>query len=203
MKQNFRQIFILAFAFSQLFSESIQPITINNQHFNMVKERYDVYDSKGEFIRFYKDNNETILFRLTLKDVTGDCSSKSLQDGAYEIGEKGITLYSFWDRVGRAYLDSYGARIQRYEVEEDGTFKRVFSKLYIEATRQKHDNDSGMEYLFRKPQTEEEEKKLQSYVDEVERVYKGTFVFGEEAKELITTVKKALRAKVKLLWQKR
>ena len=197
-----KQIFILVFAFSQLFSESIQPITISNQHFTLVTESYDVYDSKGEFIRFYKEKNETALFRLTLKDVTGDCSSKSLQDGAYEIDEKGITLYSFWDRVGRAYIDSYGARIQRYEVESDGRFKRVFSKLYIETARQKHDNDSGMKYLFTKPKTVEEEKKLQSYVDEVERVYKGTFVFGEEAKELLNTVQKALRKKVKLLWQK-
>ena len=198
-----KQVFILAFAFSQLFSESIQPITINKQQFNMVRESYDIYDSKGEFIRFYKDKNETALFRLTLKDVTGDCSSKSLQDGAYEIDEKGITLYSFWDRVGRAYIEPYGARVQRYEVEENGTFKRVFSKLYIETTRQKHNNDSGMKYLFSKPKTAEEEKKLQSYVDEVERVYHGKFVFGKESKELLSLVQKALRKKVKMLWQKK
>lgn len=198
-----KHIFILVFAFSQLFSESIQPITINNQQFNIVKESYSIYDSKGEFIRFYKDKNETALFQLTLKDITGDCSSKSLEDGAYEIDEKGITLYSFWDRGGRAYLEPYGARVQRYEVETDGTFKRVFSKLYIETTRKKYDTDSGMEYLFRKPTTLEEEKNLKKYVDEVERVYHGTFVFGEEAKELLSIVKKALRKKVKLLWQKR
>ena len=198
-----KHIFILVFAFSQLFSESIQPITINNQQFNIVKESYTIYDSKGEFIRFYKDKNETALFQLTLKDITGDCSSKSLEDGAYEIDEKGITLYSFWDRGGRAYLEPYGARVQRYEVEIDGTFKRVFSKLYIETTRKKYDPDSGMEYLFRKPTTLEEEKNLKKYVDEVERVYHGTFVFGEEATELLSMVKKALRKKVKMLWQKR
>jgi hypothetical protein len=198
-----KQIFILAFIFSQLFSESTQPITIKNQHFSLVKERYDVYDSKGEFIRFYKENNETVLFRLTLKDVTGNCSSKSLQDGAYKIDDNGITLYSFWDRVGRAYLEPYGARVERYELQDDGKFQKVFSKIYMETTRQKQDDDSGMKYLFTKPKTVEEEKALQSYVAEVENIYKGTFVFGEEAKALIATVKKALRTKVKLLWQKR
>ena len=200
-----KKIFILVFAIGQLFSAPIEKLTINKQEFSLVINSYDIYDSKGSFIKFYKvdkDKNLTSVIRLTLKDVTGNCESKSLEDGAYEINKNVITLYSFWNRRGKAYLEPYGAKIQKYEVELDGTLKELSSLLYIEETRKKQDDDSGMEYLFHTPQGKFEQKKLNTYIKGVEEKYGGKFVFGEESKRLIKHVKEALKRKTKEAWRR-
>jgi len=197
-----KKILIFALTITQLFSASTENITINHQKFSIVQESYDIYDSKGEFIKLYADGNSTSLVRLTIKDVTGGCASKGLQDGAYKVDNQGITFYSFWDRGGKAYLEPYGAKIQRFELQKDGQLKKVSSKIYIEATRKNYDDESGMKYLFHLPKTDNQQAKLDDYILEMEKVYKGKFVFGQEAKELMKDVKKALREKMKSRWQR-
>jgi len=200
-----KKIVILAFAISQLFSASTEKMTINKQAFSVVTDSYDVYDSKGTFVKFYKvekDKSLTSVLRLTLNDVTGDCASKTLQDGAYEIKGSIITFYTFWDRKGRAYLDPYGAKIQKYRVDADGSLKELSSKVYVETSKRKYDKESGMEYLFHAPKNKAEQKKLDTYVKEVERQYKGQFIFGDESKELIKSVKEALQRKIKAAWKR-
>ena len=199
-----RQIFMLALLFSQLFSASTEEIIINKQTFSVVKKSYDIYDSKGQYVKFYrvaKDEKPTSILRLTLTDATGNCASRSLQDGAYEIEGNTITLYTLWNRRGKAYLEPYGAKIQKYDVQSDGSLKELSSYVYIEETRKKHDDGSGMEYLFHAPTNKQEEDKLKEYVDEVEEKYHGKFIFGDERKKLIKEVKKALKRKIKLQWK--
>jgi len=199
-----RQIFMLALLFSQLFSASTEEIIINKQTFSVVKKSYDIYDSKGQYVKFYrvaKDEKPTSILRLTLTDATGNCASRSLQDGAYEIEGNTITLYTLWNRRGKAYLEPYGAKIQKYDVQSDGSLKELSSYVYIEETRKKHDDGSGMEYLFHAPKNKQEEDKLKEYVDEVEEKYHGKFIFGDERKKLIKEVKKALKRKIKLQWK--
>lgn len=197
-----KKIIIFIATITMLFSASTENITMNHKKFSIIQESYDIYDSKGEFIKLYADGNSTALVRLTLKDVTGGCASKSLQDGAYKVDSKGITLYSFWDRGGKAYLEPYGARIQRFELQKDGKLKKVSSSIYIEATRKKHDDGSGMEYLFHAPKNKTEQAQFDAYILDMERAYKGKFVLGKEAKILIKEVKKALQEKVKTRWRK-
>lgn len=200
-------VFMLIFIFSSLFAtSSVEDITIGKFDFLIIKKSYDIYDSKGELMQLYREErNKNLLFslRLTLKDATGDCASKGLQEGAYVVDEKGITLYNYWHRRGKAYLEPYGARIQRYEVQTDGVLKQVYSAVYIESARKKHALDEGMKYLFETPKNNEEKKRLDSYINEIERVYKAKFVYGEEKDKLLEDVKKALKKKMKGVWGKK
>lgn len=197
--------FLLFFTLNILFATAeLEHVTLGNQDFSIVTESYDIYDSKGEVMKFYKEernNNLIFVFSLILKDKTGTCADKSTQEGAYEINGTTITLYSFWDRKGKVYDSPYGARIQQYEMLPDHTVVLRSSKVYIEAARKSYDKESGMKYLFDPPKTALEKEALQRYVKSVEKEYKGVFVFGEEAKMLLNEVQEAFRRKMKSTWQ--
>ncbi len=182
----------------------LEHITIGNQDFSIVTESYKIYDSKGEVMKLYKEerNNDLIfVLSLILKDSTGTCADKSMQTGTYEINGTDITLYSFWDRKGKAYDSPYGARIQHYEMLPDHTVVLNSSKVYIETSRQSYDRESGMKYLFTPPNTNSEIEALQAYVKSVEKEYKGAFVYDNEAKRLIEEVDEAFRRKMKAEWK--
>ena len=199
-----KKIFIVILLLGELFAQSMQEVTINHQKFQIVKESYDIYDSKGQFVRFFKVNKEkklTPVLRLTLKDVTGGCSTRSLEDGAYEIKGNEIWLYSYFHRQGMAYLSPYGAQIVKYIVQTDGRLKKVKSELYIELTQKRHNKESGMEYLFNTPKNEKERALLNNYIKQVETNYKGKFLLGEEGKKLIEDVKNALTRQIKSRWK--
>lgn len=196
---------LIIFTFTALFATAeLEHITIGNQDFSIVTESYEIYDSKGEVMKLYKEernNNLNFVLSLILKDNTGTCADKSMQTGSYEINGTDITLYSFWDRKGKAYDSPYGARIQRYEMLPNHTIVLKSSKVYIETTRRSYDEESGMKYLFTPPENDSEKEALQTYVKSVEREYKGVFVYDEEAKELIDEVHKAFRRRMKAKWQ--
>ena len=124
-----------------------------------------------------------------------------MQTGSYEINGTHITLYSFWERKGKSYDSPYGARIQRYEMLPDHTVVLRSSKVYIETARKSYDTQSGMKYLFTPPKNKSEKEALQSYVQSVEKEYKGVFVHGEEAKTLLKEVHEALSRKMKAKWE--
>jgi len=189
----------------QLFSNAVEKLSINKQLYTIVKEAYDEYGDKGEIMRFYKGNEENksaLLLTFTLFNQTGACSARELQKGSYEINGKNLTLYTLWKRQGNAEEAPYGARIQLYKILENSSLKKVSSRLYIETTIRDYDKNSGMQYLFQEAKTEEEKKKLQEYIEEVEENYEGTFVFAKERKKLMKEVRKALRRKTKAQWKK-
>lgn len=199
------KIFLLLFLsiIQLLFSAELKHISIGNQDFSITTETYHIYDSKGEVMRLYKEernNDLTFVLSLILKDRTGPCSDKSMQDGAYEINGTRITLYSFWDRKGKAYEAPYGARIEQYKMLPDTTVKRVSSKIYIETARRNYDKESGMKYLFTPAETDAQKEALKTYVTLAEKEYKGVFVYDEEAKRLIKEVEEAFRRKIKSNW---
>jgi len=187
-----------------LFSAELKHITMGHQDFSIVTESYDIYGSKGEVMKFYKEernNDLTFVLRLTMTDHTGNCADKAIQEGAYDINGTNITLYSFWDRRGKAYDAPYGARIAHYKMSDDRTLVKESSYIYIESERKNYNDESGMKYLFTPPQNDEEKKELQSYIEDVEHQYKGTFVYGDEAKVLMEEVKKALKRKMQRAWE--
>ena len=182
----------------------LEHVTLGNQDFSIVTESYEIYDSKGEVMKFYKEernNDLTFILSLILKDKTGTCADKSTQEGTYEFNGTSITLYSFWDRKGKVYDSPYGARIQRYEMLPNHTVVLKSSKVYIETARRSYDPESGMRFLFTPPKTDTEREALETYVKGVEREYKGTFVYGDEAKELIDKVHEAFRRRMKAKWR--
>ena len=194
---------IIGLLITLLQSGELKHISMGNFDFSLITDSYDAYDSKGEVMKLYAEennNNLTFILSLTLHDKTGTCSDKSLEDGSYEINGTTLTLYSAWDRLGRAYDAPFGARIQVYELQPNASFKRISSRLYIETHRKKQDQNSGMQYLFSPPKNEKEQKEFEAYITEVETRFKGTFVFGEEAKQLRLEVKEALRRKMQTAW---
>jgi len=200
-------LLVLFFSFiSFLFSEELKHITLGNQDFSITTETYDIYDSKGEVMSLYKEennNDRTFVLSLRLKDRTGSCADQKMQDGSYEINGTNIMLYSFWDRKGRKYNSPYGARIQHYEMLPNHTVVLRSSKVYIETDRRNYDKESAMKYLFTPPVNDVQKEELQAYVKDIEADYKGTFVYAEEAKRLIAEVQEALRRKIKNRWEKR
>jgi hypothetical protein len=182
---------------------TLKHITIGNQDFSIITENYDLYDSKGEVLRLYREeqnNNLTFILTLILKDRTGACADKSIEDGYYEINGTTLTLYSYWNRRGKAYNAPYGARIQVYRLKDNYDLVRISSKLYIETQRVNYNEDSGIKYLFKTPQTKEEKASLHTYIKAVEHNYKGTFVYGNEAKKLVKEVEDAMMRKMKATW---
>ena len=200
-----RVILILSILTSVLLSSAqLEHVTIGNQDFSIVTEAYNIYDSKGKVMKFYKEernNDLTFVLSLILEDATGTCADKSTQSGSYEINDTTIMLYSFWDRKGKSYESPYGARIQQYEMLPSHTVVLKSSKVYIETARRNYDEESAMKYLFTPPKTKNEKEALDDYIKSVEREYKGDFVYGDEAKKLIDEVHEALHRKMKSRWQ--
>jgi len=197
-------LFIVLSIVTLFASARLEHITLGNQDFSVVIESYDIYDSKGEVMKLYKEernNDLTFVLSLILKDSTGTCADKSMQEGSYEINGTDITLYSFWDRKGKAYDSPYGARIQRYEMLPDHTVILKSSKVYIETARKNYNKESGMKYLFTPPKTNIQKEALQAYVKSVERAYKGVFVYNNEAERLIEEVQEAFSRKLKAKWK--
>jgi len=200
MKNVVRILLLLS---STLFSTEIQHLNIGKQDFMLTVEEYDVYDSKGQVLRIYKEkhNNDLIfMFSLILQDRTGGCSAQSKEDGYYEINGTTVTLYSFWDRKGKAYDAPYGARIQVYTLNKNYDLERTSSRLYIETERQNYNTTSGMQYLFSVPKNVPEKEHFERYIASVEQKYKGHFVYGDEAKKLMDEVQRALSKKAKNRW---
>jgi hypothetical protein len=197
---------LIILSITELFSASLEHLSINKYDFSSVIEHYDIYDSKGVVMKLYreeKNKNLSFVLRLTLQDSTGNCSSRSMEDGSYEVNGSTIILYSLWTRRGKAYLTPYGARIQHFEIQNDGTLKQTSGQIYLETTRRKHDNNSGMKYLFTPAKTDEEKKEFNAYVKEVERIYSASFISkDDEVKALIKEVKMALKRKMKSTWKK-
>jgi len=183
---------------------TLEHMTLRGTDFTSITEDYDVYDSKGRVLKFYRDEQNydlKHLFNLTLNDKTGTCSARSVEEGSMEINGNIITLYTFWDRQGRIYDVPYGARIKRYEVQKDGTLKLLSGKLYIETAKKSFDPESGMRFLWETPKTDEDKAAFNDYIKNAERQYKGVFVFGEDAKALIKEVKAALDRKMAKRWK--
>ncbi len=196
--------FFIAFI-QLLFSAELTHVTMGKQDFSIVTVNYDIYNSKGEAMKLYKEERNhdlTFVLRFILKDNTGTCSDKSVQEGAYEINGTEIVLYSFWDRRGKVYDAPYGVRVTHYEMLANHTVVRKSSYIYIESERKNYNDDSGMKYLFTPPETDQQKEELRTYIKEVEREYKGTFVYGNEAINLIEEVKKALKRKVARIWER-
>ncbi len=195
---------LLMLATSLLAEATLKHITIRGTDFTYITEDYDVYDSKGRVLKFYRDERNydlKHLFNLTLNDKTGSCSARSVEEGFMEINGSTITLYTFWDRQGRIYDVPYGARIMRYEVQKDGTLKLLSSKLYIETAKKSFDKESGMRFLWETLKTDKDKAAFKEYIENAQRQYKGEFVFGEDAKALIKEVKAALDRKMAKRWK--
>lgn len=192
-------ILTLSFLISKEVSNSLM---LSGHEFIMATESYNLYGSKGNVVRFYqKVPNAKIkpLLSFTLDETTGGCRITSVEDGSYEVSGSKITFYTLWDRRNNAD-EPYGARIQTYIIEENGEFKLLSSKIYIETEPKRRADQSAMQYLFQPPVTPRQKEALRRYVESAEQRFKGRFVFGKEAQSLIKEVNEALHRKMQKRW---
>jgi hypothetical protein len=200
-----KNILLLIFTITvSLYSAQVEKMMIENQNFSIVTETYDIYNSKGEVMKLYKEEDNatlTYVLGMTIKDTTGTCSNKRVQEGSYEIKGKNITLYSFWYRRGDVPSAPYGARITQYELLDNYTATKRSSYIYIESEVKNYDDTTGMQYLFKKPNTAKEKELFKNYITDIERTYKGDFLFGDASQRLIEKVKEALDRKRKSRWK--
>ena len=200
-----KKILLLLLTLScSLLATEFEQLTTGKQNFLVITEPYKEYTSTGKAMRLYieeKNHNLTFLFSLTLDDATGVCSNKRIQKGTYDLNSTHITLYSFWNRIGNTYSAPYGARIQHYRILENNTLDLLDSKIYIESEAKNYDLESGMQYLFTTPKTEDETALFTKYIDDMERIYKGTFVFDDNATKLMIDVRNALSKTSQSRWK--
>ncbi len=166
---------------------------------------FDLYGDKGEDVEFIIGGKPLLIQTLDYKN--GKCRAESYQKGNYEIEGDKLRIFLYWDYLrGKGVYDApYGAQIITYRIDKECTkLTKVSSKVYIEShARDAKAYDDGMKFLFQKPKTKEEQESLQDYISKVEHEYKGDFVTGEAAKEIIDEVQKSFFTKAQNRWRSR
>jgi len=199
------KIILFCLVWVQTFALIIEkPVQIDGKTYILVHESYSEYGDKGIEMKLYtkKANKDALpLFSFTLENQSGSCGAKSTQNGTYEINGSILTLYTHWDRSGREYDAPRGDRIQHYVFDKNGTVTFKDGKLYIERQAKSYDKESGMQYLFNAPVSKAQKESLQQYIQTVEEIFEGKFVFGEEVKQLHEKVDHALTQKKQTRWK--
>jgi len=201
-----RILFFLLGLSVALCANDIEHFGVKNHNFTILKESYDLYNSKGKSMKIYREeSDEDLHFLMTfvLEDKSGGCSGKSIQEGTYKIEADKITFYTSWDRQGDAKEEPFGARKEVYKIGRDGKMHLLKSQFYIEDhARKKHDK-SGMQYLFTPPVNADEKALLQAYVTSMQNHFKGEFMLDDAAVKLQEEVQKALHQTPKSVWKNR
>ncbi|HHD79830.1 MAG TPA: hypothetical protein ENK90_03260 [Epsilonproteobacteria bacterium] len=199
------KIVLLCLVWVHAFALSVEnQVQIDGMTYTIVHESYNEYGDKGIEMKLYPKevNSEALpLFSFTLENQSGSCGAKSTQNGVYEINGTTLTLYTHWDRSGREYDAPRGDRIQYYILDKNGTVTFQDGVLYIERQAKSYDKESGMQFLFKEAVTPAQKESLKRYVQKVEAIFGGKFVFGKKAKQLHEKVDKALTQKKQTRWK--
>ena len=135
---------------------------------------------------------ETKLMTHTVREISGDCNSESIELGDYEITDSTITFYTYWNRAGDAPVSPYGARKQVNAVDQGGRLIPKQSEIYIETSKQGWKENKGIEFLFSTPKNDTEKKELTTYINKVEKDFTSSFVLGTKKELLLKEVKTKL-----------
>jgi len=187
----------------ELYAGTFEVISIDNKPFSVSKQSYNEYGTKGDIVKFYKGQEENatkMLFLFILKERSGACSFRKREKGTYEINATNITFYTRWDYDRGVYDAPKGGRITIYKVLNNGSLEKVSSKIYVEIRHKDFEEESGVKYLFKEATTKKQKAIFNEYIKEMEERYKGTFVFKEEARELMQKVSEAFEWGRKSAW---
>ena len=184
--------------------KSEKEVQIGVHSFILVKKSYNEYGDKGITMALYtKDTKNSRQKKLSflLRNESGPCSDKNIENGSYKIKEDSIVFYTHWKRSRSSYNVPIGDRMQVFKVDKNGSFYMIDSKVYVERTKRNKDEDEGMQYLYTEAKTENEKLLLDEYITSVEDTFKAKFVMGDEAKKLEYEVNKALLLKHRQQWE--
>ena len=202
-------ILILTLAFSINSYSQIDTFNINGFDFifKHVKnaDTDDIENTSVNLLRLETSGKTKYLLKHTMGLTEGDCNSTSVEMGDYLINDTIIIFYSFWCWQGDAPVSPWGARIQEYNISENGNVKMASSKLYIETSRPDWHENKGIKYLFEDVKTKEEKIVLKEYIKTVEKEYNAKFVYGKESDKLLKDVKEKFSKRIELLlndWSK-
>ena len=193
-----KYLFCFLFLFSSTLSYSqIEKIEIDKQIYEFETQQYIDSEPRGgekKILTLSRINSlgKTKILSHILKDKWGDGNSESLELGDYVLSDSVITFYSFWCRKGDAPVSPYGARIQKYKFE-NSKLKLIESQIYIETTAIYWLENKGVQFLFKKPETEVDKHEFFKYIFDVEKEYHAKFVFGKQSDRLIQKVKAHLK----------
>lgn len=200
-----KTLLIILILISELNAFKVEKeVQIGVHSFILVKRSYNEYGDKGITMALYaKDTKNSRQQKLSflLRNESGSCSDKNIENGSYKIKEDSIVFYTHWKRSRSSNNEPIGDRIQVYKVDKNGSFHMIDSKVYVERSTQNEDADEGMRYLYEKPKTKDEKLLLDEYIASVEDIFKAKFVMGDEAKVLGEEVYEALELKQKQKWQ--
>jgi len=196
---------IILILFSTLHAfKAEEKVHIGAHTFNLLKEDYNEYGDKGMTMVLYaldghKESSEKLSFLL--RNESGQCSDKDIENGTYVIKKDSIIFYTHWTRSHSTDNTPSGDRMQVFKVDDNGSFSMSDSKIYVERMRQNADADEGMQYLHKEAKTAEQKKLLAEYIASVEHIFKANFVMGKEANNLAIEVHEALVNKQKQRWK--
>jgi len=200
-----RILLYIILLFTSLYAFKVEKeVQIAKHTFTLVKESYNEYGDKGVTMALYtKDANKSISekFSFILRNESGSCSDKSVEEGIYKIDKDSIVTYTHWKRSQNLPNSPIGDRMQIYKMDENNSFYLYDSKVYVERTTRGEDADEGMKYLYVEPKTEDEKRLLSEYINAVENIFKAKFVTEDEARALSKEVHEALMHKEKQRWQ--
>ena len=184
--------------------DTVEHFTLNGHDYTVLTERYDEYESKGRVAKFYRDEPNydlTYLFAVTLEEKTGGCGERSIEEGAYRIEGDTITVYTRWEREGKAYIAPKGYRVRVLRFGCDGNVTQTQGRLYVETARREY-ADEGMRYLDGGADTPQKQAALARYIADAERRFHARFVTDTKAREALRKeVFEALQQKVQQRWR--
>lgn len=185
---------------SVAFAET-QTIQINHHRFEI---KTATTESEEGFERYAVElyRNQHKLLSHTLKYNTGDCSILTTELGDYDVKNNQLIFYTYWaagDRQG-LWTYPYGVRKQVYSVDAKGVVKPISAVIYVEdvvGNPLEHDpQQEYLQFLNTAPQTDQQKKALNHYIETMQTKYKARFVNGQEREQLLKEVKTRLAKKI-------
>ena len=170
-------------------------------------------DSSGEddskILNVFSNGNK-ILSHVLIKS-SGDCSSINIELGKYKMNKSEIIFYSYWAATDRQNISIYpfGFRKQVYTIGETGNLIKQETQIYVEDNIDKdlgnkifyaeHEwKHKGLEFLQKSPKNYFEKRAKENYIENIEKMYKGKFVFDIDKTNLENEVRAVLKTEIAL-----
>lgn len=153
-------------------------------------------------VELYRNKHKVLSH--TLKFNTGDCSILTTELGDYEVKNNQLIFYTYWaagDRQG-LWAYPYGVRKQVYSVDVKGVVKPISAVIYVEDVMgnplEHNPQQDYLQFLNTAPQTDQQKKALNDYIQAMQKQYKARFVNGQEREQLLKEVKTRLAKQIEV-----
>ena len=133
-------VVLVYFYFFSLYAGEVKHISFSGKDLVLIEESYNLYDSKGNSVKFYLENKNMDLHFLktfVLDDKSGDCMKGELENGIYKIEGSELVFYSVKYEKKKLGKVPFYAKIAKYKLQ-DGELKLIDKKLYSKDSGDAH-----------------------------------------------------------------